>query len=108
MREGAAEIVVVHAQRFAERHRVFERHAGALRQVLQRRMRGVAEQRGEAERPLADRLAVGGGEDIALLVYTSDARAVCLSHRAVLANRAQAAALLAVGCTIPTAFKILN
>ena len=40
--------------------------------------------------PLA---AVGGGEDIALLVYTSDARAVCLSHRAVLANRAQAAAL---------------
>jgi acyl-CoA synthetase (AMP-forming)/AMP-acid ligase II len=37
--------------------------------------------------------AVGGGEDIALLVYTSDARAVCLSHRAVLANRAQAAAL---------------
>jgi len=38
-------------------------------------------------------VAVGGGEDIALLVYTSDARAVCLSHRAVLANRAQAAAL---------------
>jgi long-chain acyl-CoA synthetase len=38
-------------------------------------------------------VAVGGGEDIALLVYTSDARGVCLSHRAVLANRAQAAAL---------------
>lgn len=40
--------------------------------------------------PLA---AVGGGEDVALLLYTSEARAVCLSHRALLANRAQAAAL---------------
>jgi long-chain acyl-CoA synthetase len=40
--------------------------------------------------PLA---AVGGGEDVALLLYTSGTRAVCLSHRAVLANRAQAAAL---------------
>jgi acyl-CoA synthetase (AMP-forming)/AMP-acid ligase II len=37
--------------------------------------------------------AVGGGEDVALLLYTSEARGVCLSHRAVLANRAQAAAL---------------
>ena len=37
--------------------------------------------------------AVGGGEDVALLLYTSGARGVCLSHRAVLANRAQAAAL---------------
>jgi long-chain acyl-CoA synthetase len=37
--------------------------------------------------------AVGGGEDVALLLYTSGTRAVCLSHRAVLANRAQAAAL---------------
>ncbi len=37
---------------------------------------------------------VGGGEDLALLLYTSDAsRGVCLSHRALLANRAQAAAL---------------
>jgi long-chain acyl-CoA synthetase len=40
---------------------------------------------------------VGGGEDIALLVYTSGTtgvpRGVRLSHRAVLANRAQAAAL---------------
>jgi long-chain acyl-CoA synthetase len=39
----------------------------------------------------------GGGEDIALLVYTSGAggrpRAVRLSHRALLANRAQTAAL---------------
>jgi long-chain acyl-CoA synthetase len=40
--------------------------------------------------PLA---AVGGGEDIALMLYTTGTRAVCLSHRAVLANRAQAAAL---------------
>jgi len=41
-----------------------------------------------------DRLAaVGGGEDLALLLHTSAGRAVCLSHRAVLANRAQAAAL---------------
>jgi long-chain acyl-CoA synthetase len=40
------------------------------------------------------RPAVGGGEDLALLLYTSDAsRGVCLSHRALLANRAQAAAL---------------
>ena len=37
--------------------------------------------------------AVGGGEDLALLVHTSAGRAVCLSHRALLANRAQAAAL---------------
>jgi long-chain acyl-CoA synthetase len=37
--------------------------------------------------------AVGGGEDLALLLYTSGSRGVCLSHRAVLANRAQAAAL---------------
>jgi long-chain acyl-CoA synthetase len=40
------------------------------------------------------RPAVGGGEDLALLLYTSDAsRGVCLSHRALLANRAQAGAL---------------
>jgi long-chain acyl-CoA synthetase len=37
--------------------------------------------------------AVGGGEDLALMLHTSAGRAVCLSHRAVLANRAQAAAL---------------
>jgi long-chain acyl-CoA synthetase len=37
--------------------------------------------------------AAGGGEDLALLLYTSASRGVCLSHRAVLANRAQAAAL---------------
>ncbi len=37
--------------------------------------------------------SVGSGEDVALLLYTSESRAVCLSHRAVLANRAQAAAL---------------
>ncbi len=38
--------------------------------------------------------AVGGGEDLALLLHTSGSpHAVCLSHRAVLANRAQAAAL---------------
>lgn len=38
--------------------------------------------------------AVGGGEDLALLLYTSGSpRGVCLSHRALLANRAQAAAL---------------
>ena len=36
---------------------------------------------------------MGGGEDLALLVRTSAGRAVCLSHRALLANRAQAAAL---------------
>jgi long-chain acyl-CoA synthetase len=42
-------------------------------------------------------VAVGGGEDIALLIYTSGTtgvpRGVRLSHRAVLANRAQTAAL---------------
>jgi long-chain acyl-CoA synthetase len=38
--------------------------------------------------------AIGGGEDLALLLYTSGSpRGVCLSHRALLANRAQAAAL---------------
>ena len=38
--------------------------------------------------------AVGGGEDLALLLYTSGpTRGVCLSHRAVLANRRQSAAL---------------
>jgi long-chain acyl-CoA synthetase len=38
--------------------------------------------------------AVGGGEDLALLLYAAGpTRGVCLSHRAVLANRAQAAAL---------------
>jgi long-chain acyl-CoA synthetase len=37
--------------------------------------------------------AVGGAEDIALLLHTSAGRIVCLTHRAVLANRAQAAAL---------------
>jgi long-chain acyl-CoA synthetase len=38
--------------------------------------------------------AVGGGEDLGLLLYTSSSSGgVCLSHRAVLANRAQAAAL---------------
>ena len=38
--------------------------------------------------------AVGGGEDLALLCYTpGEPRGVCLSHRALLANRAQAAAL---------------
>ena len=41
--------------------------------------------------PVASR---GGGEDLALLLYSSATpRGVCLSHRAVLANRAQAAAL---------------
>jgi long-chain acyl-CoA synthetase len=37
--------------------------------------------------------AVGGPDDLALLLHTSAGDAVCLSHRAVLANRAQAAAL---------------
>ncbi len=38
--------------------------------------------------------AVGGGEHLALLLHTSGSpRGVCLSHRALLANRAQAAAL---------------
>jgi long-chain acyl-CoA synthetase len=38
--------------------------------------------------------AVGGGEDLALLLYTvGTPHGVCLSHRALLANRAQAAAL---------------
>jgi acyl-CoA synthetase (AMP-forming)/AMP-acid ligase II len=37
--------------------------------------------------------AVGGAEDVALLLHTSAGRIVCLTHRAVLANRAQAAAL---------------
>ncbi|MDT7581868.1 MAG: long-chain acyl-CoA synthetase [Pseudonocardiales bacterium] len=37
--------------------------------------------------------AVGGGEDLALLSYTAGAHGVCLSHRALRANRAQAAAL---------------
>jgi acyl-CoA synthetase (AMP-forming)/AMP-acid ligase II len=38
--------------------------------------------------------AVGGGEHLALLLHTSgSSRGVCLSHRALLANRAQAAAL---------------
>jgi long-chain acyl-CoA synthetase len=50
---------------------------------------------GRVDGPLPGR--GGGGEEIALLIYTSGttgrARGVCLSHRAVLANRAQAAAL---------------
>ena len=65
--KAVAEVVVVHAQRLAERDRVFQRHAGALGQVLQRRVRGVAEQRGAAEGPLADRLAVGGGPALPVL-----------------------------------------
>lgn len=47
--------------------------------------------------PPAERYARGGGEEIALLIYTSGTtgspRGVQLSHRALLANRAQAAAL---------------
>jgi long-chain acyl-CoA synthetase len=63
----------------------------------------VAAQAGEASEPPKGRLRArasilgGGGEDIALLVYTSGTtgvpRGVRLSHRAVLANRDQAAAL---------------
>ena len=59
--EGLVEVVVADAQRFAQRHRVFHCHARALRQVLQRRVCGVAEQRRAAVAPHRDRLAVRGG-----------------------------------------------
>ena len=38
--------------------RVLDRHAGALREVLQHRMGGVAEEDGAAVEPALDRLAV--------------------------------------------------
>ena len=43
---------------FGEQSRVLDRHAGALRQRLQRRMRGVAEQHHAALVPMPDRIAV--------------------------------------------------
>ena len=64
MAEGRGEVVGVHAQRLAQRRRVFERHAGALREVLKGRVGGIAEQGGalaRGEGPVADRFAVGGG-----------------------------------------------
>src|SRR5215470_10176557 len=39
--ERAEEITAVSSERLAERHRVFDRHAGPLREVLQRGMRGI-------------------------------------------------------------------
>ena len=45
--------------RLAERDRVFQRHAGALREVLHHRMRRVTQQRGRAVAPARDRVAVG-------------------------------------------------
>ena len=61
MGEGAAEVTVVHPQRLAQGDAVFHRHARALREILQRRVSGIAEERGAAVGPLPDRLAVGSG-----------------------------------------------
>ncbi len=45
-------------QRLRQAHRVLHRHAGALRHILQHRVRGIAEQRHAAVGPALDRLAV--------------------------------------------------
>src|SRR5436190_4581716 len=59
-REGGIDVVAARGERAAEGHRILERHARALREVLEERMGGVAEQRRAAVRPGRDRLAVGG------------------------------------------------
>jgi hypothetical protein len=59
--ERARPVVAVHAQRLAERDRIFHRHARSLRHVLRCGVRGVAQQRHAAVRPAVDRVAVGGG-----------------------------------------------
>ena len=46
---------------FTQRYCVFQSHAGALGDVLQRGVGGIAQQGGTAKRPLANRLAVGRG-----------------------------------------------
>jgi hypothetical protein len=60
-REGAVDVVVVLAQCLAQRDGVFQRHTGALGQVLQRRVRGITQQHRAPMHPLRNRLAVGGG-----------------------------------------------
>ncbi len=57
--ERRGEIAVVDVDKLGERDGILDRHAGALRQRLQGRMRGVAQQRDAALAPMPDRVAVG-------------------------------------------------
>src|SRR5258706_3509992 len=60
-REGGGEFAAARGEGLAQRYRIFQRHAGPLRQVLQHRVRRVAAKDDAPERPAPDRLAVGGG-----------------------------------------------
>src|SRR5689334_643595 len=56
--EGALDVAIGRLSTFGEAHRVLEGHAGALREVLQHRMRRVTEQHDAALRPSLHRIAI--------------------------------------------------
>ena len=55
-----------------EAHGVLHRHAGALREVLQHRVRGIAQERDAAVDPALDRVAVAEHPELPVLAVADD------------------------------------
>ena len=79
--EGCVEIAAGAFKRRGQRRRILDRHAGALRQVLQHRVRGVAQQRQPVLGPGLDRVAVGGGLLLPAKATSAGALCSCLATR---------------------------
>ena len=65
-------IIGMGAQHVRQAHRVFHRHAGALREILQHRVRGIAQQRDTAVDPALDRIAVAQYPELPVLAMAND------------------------------------
>ena len=65
-------IVRIVRQHVRQAHRVLQRHAGALREILQGRVRGVAEQHDAAVDPLLQRIAVAQHPELPVLAVADD------------------------------------
>ena len=65
-------VVLILRQHVRQAHRVFHRLAGALREILQHRMRGIAEQRDTAVDPALDGIAVAQHPEPPVLAVTND------------------------------------